>query len=226
MVMIAQSIAQGGGGGGSPPSFVIAVGVTAVSVSVGTATTPNIQPTGSNRLLVVTIGEYGQGANASSVVFNGSENLTLLSGSDGNFYDSGGRSQTWYLINPSNVSATVVVTFPGNVVQYAVTACAFSGVNQSTPFGTVATDYNNTNRTTTSTSPGTATSDLGYFAGIYVVSGTFSADSPSTQRQKSETVSGVGVLAATSIAGSPTTTGAFTITSGTHIYSMGVAIKS
>lgn len=209
----------------SPPVFVTSVGASSIS-SASSVTTPAITPTGANRLLIVSVSEYGQSANATSVTFNGSESFTLLSGSDGHFYDSGGRVQTWYLVNPTNTSATVVVTFPGSTSQQAVTACAFSGVNQSVPFGTVASDIVDTSRSTTSTTPTTAATDLAYFAGFCVTGVTFVADSPLTTRQNNGTATGTQCIAATGTAGSPTTTGSFTRNSNEQgTVSIGVAIK-
>lgn len=208
----------------SPPSFVSSVGTSSGSAS-STATSPAITPTGPNRFLICTIAEYGQSGNASSVVFNGSENFTLLSGSTGNFYDGGGRTQTWFLINPTSTSATVVVTFPGSTAQHAMTVCAFSGVNQTTPLGTCVTDFSDTARTSMSVSPSTTTADLAYFAGTYVANATLTGDSPMTTRQQNATASAAGVLAGTSTAGASSTTGAFSVVSSLRIYAIGVAIK-
>lgn len=118
----------GGGGGGG----IAAVGapVSDMSGNFGTQCIMSVSPGGgSNRAIIVLVAWQTHGALPSSVVFNTSENFTLI----GSHTTIASESlAAYYLLNPSNVTADVVVTFGGTGFSTAVAQC-LTGVDQTTP---------------------------------------------------------------------------------------------
>lgn len=118
--------AAGGGGGGG----LAAVGspVIGTSGSFGSTCTMSVTPSGANSVIIVTVAWQTHGAVPSSVVFNTSENFTLI-GSDTSV---GAQSFAAYaLFSPTATTANVVVTFGGTGFSTAVAQCV-SGAASTT----------------------------------------------------------------------------------------------
>lgn len=114
------------------------IGVTNSSVTTGVSSlTISVTVTsGSNRVLVVGINQCSTVALAtiSSVVFNGSETMTLAKAQtfSPTFFH---RSAMYYLVNPTVTTANVVVTFSNandNLYQ-AASVIRFEGIDQASP---------------------------------------------------------------------------------------------
>ena len=86
---------------------------------------------GSDRVLIVFVGKLESAI--SSVTYNDVA-LTKLWEYDGTANDF----TAWYLIAPATGEHDVVVTFGSSQTNVVVAATSYTGVNQSTPFGTVA----------------------------------------------------------------------------------------
>jgi hypothetical protein len=106
-------------------------------------------PSGSNQLLMVVTGVPSFNS-ISRVTFDGNSLTALAAGSGAN-----SSTQVWYMVNPPITTANVVVTVAGSFTSgAAVTASVFSGVNTSSPFGTVAditTSWNGSSDSSSST---------------------------------------------------------------------------
>jgi hypothetical protein len=121
-----------------------ALSTIALNNVITTGTAPSSSPyqvilpnfnvgTGSNRLLVVGVDTHGTDAWVNSITF-GSTSLTKAVESFHNNY-----AALWYLTNPSGTgNITVTLNARGSVV---VGAYAFSGVDQTNPIPTNATNY-------------------------------------------------------------------------------------
>lgn len=88
---------------------------------------------GSNRILIVTTAAANQQATA--VTFN-AQPLTLVGTEiDG---DDASRISMWYLVNPAIGTGTVQVTFSGAGQEKVMGASSWTGVHQTTPIGSFA----------------------------------------------------------------------------------------
>lgn len=114
-----------------PPPIIAVVGspVVGTSGSFGSSCTMSVSPSGSNKALVVLVAWQSFGAAPSSVVFNTSENLTIIAEEEAT---SSRALGAYILLNPTSTTANVVVTWAGTGFGTAV-AQAFTGVNQSSP---------------------------------------------------------------------------------------------
>ncbi len=118
----------------------------------------------SNRVLIVTAGSYNQSPTISGITWTPSggsaealtQSVTDITGSDG-------RSDLWYLINPTIGSGTVTCTWSSDAgVKRRVGGMSFYNVNQSSPIGvTNAVDGSGTtvSGTITPTTTGSAIVD-------------------------------------------------------------------
>lgn len=110
-------------------------GVDQASANSATSlTVTNVAPTGTNRILVVGIGTEDATTaerTVTSVAFGGVP-LTLVRADDNDTVDF--HSELWYLVNPSTVSGSVVITMPaGGTSRIRAGALCYSGVHQTTP---------------------------------------------------------------------------------------------
>ncbi len=97
-------------------------------------------PSGTNMLIVIAgAGNTTLDNRSVSGITFGSANLSVISGAvadDGNFE----HVELWYLVNPTNGTDTITVTYIAANLQRAAGASNFSGVDVSgTPFGTAFT---------------------------------------------------------------------------------------
>ncbi len=123
--------------------------------NVSTKTISHITPSGSNRLMIVSISAQQPGASVSSVTYNGIA-LTKL-GNVSNASQS--RIEIWYLKSPAVGTFNVVVT--NSQSENAVVGVkTFSGVNLTTTFGTMVTATGNSG--TASVTATSATDELVY----------------------------------------------------------------
>lgn len=97
---------------------------------------------GNNRILVVhvAIRHNSSARSVSSITYNG-VNLTKLGSVDNGAYTTL-RSETWYLTTPATGANNVVITLNG-AANHAYTIESYSGVDQTTPFGTYASATGN-----------------------------------------------------------------------------------
>ena len=121
-------------GPGNAPAIKDIWGIETVVVN-NSLTLPDVAPSGQNRLLLVWAHAYIAGDVAiSSVTFNGVpltrhiEWAHITSLAQGEF-------SLWYMINPPEVTADVVMTTSKNCNQKMLCAQVFNGVNQTTPLG-------------------------------------------------------------------------------------------
>lgn len=94
---------------------------------------------GSNRLLVVGVSYFDPTpvSTVSTVVFNGTDNLTLLDTNSKPAFSGEQHVELWYKKNPTNATGNIVVTMTGVVDELVAGAASFNGVDQSSTFGTV-----------------------------------------------------------------------------------------
>lgn len=112
---------------------------------------------GANRLLVVGVSDFGSGGFVVTGVTFNSVALTKL---DTNSQVIGAAIQwveLWYLKAPANVTANIVVTFGGIVEEIVVGADSWTGVDQSSTFGTVAKNFSSASTLPTVTVSSNAT---------------------------------------------------------------------
>lgn len=118
----------------TPTWAQVAVG-TAVSASetgADTAVSVTVNPSGSNRLLACGVNWASGTAVVSSVVCDG---LNLTQSAIGQIAESTYKVDVWYRVAPNTGSQTCTATL--SVGANKVIGCIpFTGVNQSTPFGT------------------------------------------------------------------------------------------
>ena len=123
-----QTAVLGGSSGGA---------VTLDSVTTNTGTTASITVshttgTGSNRLMLISAGNFN-GATVSSVVVNG---VTLVAGTNRVGVTTSSRVEIWKVLNPTAGTYNIVVTFSGTMDKGAcVGVTTFSGVDQTTALG-------------------------------------------------------------------------------------------
>jgi parallel beta-helix repeat protein len=111
-------------------------GITTVSWSQTIAS-------GSNRLLLVRVVNINSNVTVSSVTYGG-VGLTQLATAVSHSSTTAVRASLYYLVAPAVGTASVVVNFSASTRTIAG-SLDFTGVSQSTPFGTVATAAGNSN---------------------------------------------------------------------------------
>jgi hypothetical protein len=128
-------------------------------------TISSFNASGTNTFLVVFVTVNSATVTISSVVFNTTETLSLITGT--NTRGNTNQLVSWYGVTPSASTANIVVTLSANA-NAQVTACLFTGVNQSTPTsGGVSSGFSFSDASENVTS---ATGDL-VVDGIYYNSG-------------------------------------------------------
>ncbi len=116
----------------SGPTPTVSGGNFGTSVSSLSVT---ITPTGTNRFCTIVTGFYQGGATITGCTVGGVA-ATQISGYAGNFIDGSGKTDAWTFVAPPNTSTTFTCTYSGSVAAAAMSVSCWSGVNQSTPFGT------------------------------------------------------------------------------------------
>ena len=128
------------------------------SSSSTTATTTSFTVSGTNTFLICTVATQDINRTGQSVVMsNGSTALTVL---DVHNFDNSGlqaRVEVWALVAPPAGSTTVTVTLNG-VTAVAIGCAQLSGVDQSTPIGTLTANGGSSN--TSSVTTASATGEL------------------------------------------------------------------
>ena len=112
----------------------------ASNTATNTATWSHTVPTGSTRLLLVTVGMWdplGQ-TSVSSVTYGGAA-LARVTGLTPPNQAGGGLVDIWYRLAPVEGTANIVVTLADVHAILLTGAVDFTGVDQTTPFGTPAT---------------------------------------------------------------------------------------
>lgn len=106
----------------------------------------SMTPAGTNRYMVCGVATQNNGRTATSVVFNAAESLSLLDthSTDDTGTSTQAHAEYWYIVNPSAVTANVVVTM-NSATALSFGCVAFSDVDQTTPHGTPAEDGARTN---------------------------------------------------------------------------------
>ena len=110
------------------------------NTATSTATWSHTVPTGSTRLLLVTVGVWdplGQ-TSVSSVTYGGAA-LARVTGLTAPNSADGGLVDIWYRLAPTEGTANIVVTLADVHAILLTGAVDFTGVDQTTPFGTPAT---------------------------------------------------------------------------------------
>ena len=96
--------------------------------------------TGTNRALVVSYCT-NQAQNVTGVTYNGVAMTQINALAPG----GNNKQSSWGLINPASGANNIVVTFNTSLSYWDFCAVSFTGVNQSTAFGTPTTIYSNSN---------------------------------------------------------------------------------
>lgn len=214
---------------GVPPTFVRKVdGVAIPSSATGDSTIASVQCDGTDRALFVWIIRYSVVSLTNTVTFNGSEGLTLHSSST--WFDGSGTLELWKLVAPSVTTANIVITWTaGGINRSAAVAVIFcTGVNQTTPLGTIDALSSGTGTgTSASVAPATTTSDLvmdclgyGLTAGSYTVGGGQTLQATS----ESATTGNESLRVSTKTAAAGTTTMSWTFGTQESVL-VGVAVK-
>ena len=110
--------------------------------NISSLTTPNIPVSaGANRLLlcgaIYDTGNANPAAAVSTATFNGTA-MSLLDSQRIALVDGKAVAELWFLKNPANTSAPVIVNWSASVADGAAICWAFTGANQSSTFGSVA----------------------------------------------------------------------------------------
>lgn len=110
------------------------------------ATSFSYSCSGSNRLLLVSVTNgFSASTEILGITYNG-VSLTQLDTIENTDGASGVETTVYYLIAPSTGSNTLAITVSGPPEYPSVSVVSLTGVNQSTPFGTVTkTNFNSTN---------------------------------------------------------------------------------
>jgi hypothetical protein len=119
---------------GASTSWAAIAGGTTVSgtnTASATITLSSIVTTGSDKYLLCSVTWGNTQTSPTSVVFNGSENLTKVNGV---LKGTGEGADFWELKNPSSTTANVVVTFSAAPSIGISAGCTpYTGVDQTTP---------------------------------------------------------------------------------------------
>lgn len=91
---------------------------------------------GANRCIYLAVSQYAATDQVPSATFNGSENFVVHDATT--IVESPGvrRVTLLKLVNPSNATAAIVVSWGGTVNEVVIGASSWTGVDQTTPFGT------------------------------------------------------------------------------------------
>lgn len=200
--------ASGGGGGSTVSEDTVGTPVSTAANVQSITTLSCIVGSGANRLLVVSAG-VGDDTTADRPV------ASVTSNQGGTFikYDAIDEGvfvsmEIWYMIAPATATHTITVTWTGtNCLQLCAQATSYTGVNQSTPFGTVA-------KASGSTGTSVSTGSITYSTGG-IIYGTAVSDSEGTLEGPGgiEKWQVLNVGSDTAYAGATrTTTGAITFT--------------
>jgi hypothetical protein len=133
---VSACVAPGGGGAITFDAASVQAGSASGSTSLTWSHT--VTSAGSDRILIVGVGVDQNQTCCATVtgVTYGGVSMTLVPG--GTSTRSGAtRSELWYLLNPPAGANNVVVTLSGSA-DVRAGATSYTGVNQSTPFGTAA----------------------------------------------------------------------------------------
>ena len=106
--------------------------------SAGVSSKANYTPSGTNRLMLVSIGSVVGTNNSVSGVTFGSQSFTKL----GSATVSNRKLEFWYLLNPSTTAAAVTINWPVNqTLECMVGVTAFNNVDPQNPFGQYVSNY-------------------------------------------------------------------------------------
>jgi len=199
------------GAQGSPPAFDNASSASNSSTS-STLTFSHTVGTGSDRLLLVGVVIRSSSTSVTSITYN-SLALTYLS----SVLSNDVRTELWYRKNPPSGAHNVVVTI-GASRMMAAGAMSFTGVHQTTTFGTAMTNANSNTAPTVNVS--SATDEL-----VVDVVGQRDPDAPNTltahasqaERFKKASTSGSNAnvrLGGSTETGAATTTMSWTLSPG------------
>ncbi|GAC1574870.1 MAG: hypothetical protein NVS3B9_6980 [Candidatus Doudnabacteria bacterium] len=137
---------------------------------------------GADRILIVSLGSRNSCTNSplTSVTYNGvalTNLAAILQNPALSYY-----SEVWYLVNPASGTHTISVTSANGGCEYLeAVASSWTGVNQTVPFGTLATSTNSTPLTTVTLNLiNTQTTDVGFLALSTNNSATATFNSPAT----------------------------------------------
>lgn len=167
--------------------------------------------TGTDLILVVTYAT-NQDQNVSGITYNGVSLTNLNSMAPG----GNNKQSTWYLINPATGSNNIVVSFSSSLAYYQLCAVSFTGVKQTTPFGTPVTAFSNSSVTDHDSAALTTTVANSWALDTYVYGsdgGSIIADSSQTLRASSR--NGITGQIYTKLVASPGSTQMDTSVSGT-----------
>jgi hypothetical protein len=92
----------------------------------------------SNRILIVCAYRYGSGGDISGITWNGTESFTRATFRDGS--TETGRTEIWYLVNPTATTANVVTTWDASTDRRIAGVYSFYNAKQTSPIGATAYD--------------------------------------------------------------------------------------
>lgn len=109
----------------------------ATSAATAQGTSANISHTcsGSDRLLIVTVGTDGRAQSVTSATYNGVALTRAIRRQHTNTDAFAGFEELWYLVNPATGTNTLVLNLSTSMQVQAVIS-SYTGVHQSTPLGT------------------------------------------------------------------------------------------
>lgn len=156
-------------GGSSSDTIAVVAGTTTSSVTSATSLSFAHDPgTGSNRVLVVTVGlgapqlnDTPAPGNITSVVY-GSQTMTLA----GSVTGAPTVTSIYTLVNPASGSHNVVISTDA-AAGITAGATTYTGVSQTTPTGTFVSNSNTNNNTSISTTVASATGEVIVAAGTW-----------------------------------------------------------
>lgn len=141
-----------------PPTFDATSSAT--PNSTGTLTWTHIVGSGSNRLLIVQVGNTNGATESVTDVTFGGVAMTHVEDAVATMGSGQRHLDMWAMVNPPSGAGTVVATFAAGATAVAE-ATSYAGVNQETPYRAAVTDDNSTPVTSVSTTvTGVAESDL------------------------------------------------------------------
>lgn len=113
--------------------------------------------TGSNRLLIVGV-SYGDATDTvSGVTYN---SVAMTSVASANQAGAQVTAHIWRLIAPDTGANNVIITFTGTVTEAVGGAMSFTGVDQTTPLGTAATNTGGAGSTTITVTVSSAADEI------------------------------------------------------------------
>lgn len=180
--------------------------------------------TGSNLLLIVGVAnDAGGSAGVSGITYNGTSMTALASINNSDSF-ANILINTYYLIAPSTGANNIVVTRSGSpVTNSSVCGISFTGVDQTTPLGTAATNTQNNGSTPSVTVAGATNDIIVDFQAILNSPTTATAGSGQTGRV-SLLVAGGSLIASTE-AGAASVLMDWTLGANKWSSAVGVAVK-